>query len=1857
MRTSLSVLVLKRFIALLFFVGLPLMTVAQNVTVAGALVGNGTYPELNSAFTAINSGAQTGSTIVISIVNNTTESASAVLNANDWSSLTISPAGGATRTVTGNLPGYIIDLAGADNVTINGLNTGGNALIIENTSIGPSGTINFRDDASANTITNLTLRSSGNSNIFGNINFGAGLVTGNDNNIVSLTTLEGSGANFPATQIFSNGSATVGAENSGNTITNCNVSNFFSATIQSYGINITNTGNLSWTISNNRIYQTATRTYTTANTHFGITLSGGNSSITNNIVGFASNTGTGTYTMAGTIATRFIAIQAAVNNSSLTTVTGNTITAFALNTSSGATTTNGIFCGINITAGKVNVANNIIGATSGTGSIVTTSTTSGGLLVGINCQANTAGDSVFVNSNQIGACTNSGVTATVAGSITGINVSNVAQHVRILNNTIGNTTADNLRGGTLGLTTGSSIVTGINLPSMPVNPIVSNNTIRNLASYGTSTGGAVRGIGTAATTGNANSFTIENNTIENLITNNANTSVANGATGCHGIQIGVGTNNIVRGNVIRNLSNINTGATQSYVVGITNGNATNSIIEKNTIHSLTNAGTSTTATAPSAIVGILVRSGTTSVNIINNMISLGNGITNNNAIVGIQLNNGSTPDPLSNVYHNTINILGTVAAGAQPSFGICRTDFSATARTAAVDIRNNIVTNSRSGGTGQHFAIGNNFGAVTSSATGWGAGNSNNNVLNSNAGTIGFWTTAQTFAGWQAASVSDATSFSGITVNYVNPVTNLHLNMGVTPTVIESGGQTIASVTTDIDNEVRPGPAGSVNGGAFGPDLGADEFDGVYLDIQGPSITYTPFSFTCTTGDRILTATIVDFSGVPTSGGLQPRVYFRKNAGAWFSNQGTLTSGTGTNGTWNFTISSATMGGLIIGDVIQYYVIAQDVVANISSNPSAGLVASNVNTVTTPPTTPNSYSIAAVLSGTYTVGAAGTYPTLTSAVNAYNNSCLSGPVLFSLIDATYPSETFPIVITQNPDASSTNTLTIQPSSGNSASISGSSGVAILQISGGDYVTINGSNTNTTNSICPISTATRNLTITNTNTSTASAVVSINTTAAGNAATNNKVLNCIVIGNASTTTGVGINISGPTIGSGVGANGNNNNEVINNQVQQAQVGIFSAGVSISNKNLNNVYDLNELNSSGTLSIGRIGMLILFEDQPMIRSNKIGNIINTASTDVMGIALGSNTMSNTLTTGAEVTNAVVTGNTIDNLVQSGTYSSGGIVVASSTDTNFVSNNIINGVFCNGTAGDFAVGIFYGGGTGLLRAYHNTVNVTGATLTGASQPNMALGINGTTPNVDIRNNIFMCSGSNGFNGNTGIGVGYTGTTGAYANLLCNYNDIVVSGTNSSIGRTGSLGPAGIPRTTLLDWQTETGADANSATINPTFVGINDLHLIAGSNIGIENVGTPLALVTNDIDCDTRTLTPDLGADEVCFQPGIPLIIASVNPTCSGDTTIISISSGALNDAADWEWYSVSCGGTSIGSGDTIVVAPLSTTVYFVRAEGGCVIPTTCETITITVNPLPVVSYTATLNDTICAGDSIILEGTGANFYNWSGGVIDGLAFAPPSSASYIVTGVDLNGCLNIDTAIVTVNPLPSVSYSASPNDSICAGSSVTLAGTGANVYSWTGGISDGVSFAPASSGSYIVTGTDLNGCSNTDTAEIVVNPNPVVNLGADIIQPNPPAVLDAGSGFTSYLWSTSATSQTINVTTNGLYHVTVTNASGCTDSDTIQVTFTTGIQNSNGSPSIISLFPNPNDGVFNLYISNLVADDVIINMMDMNGKIVMVRNSFEVNGEYSTSFDISELGAGIYLMTITANGQTETLRIIKK
>ncbi len=164
--------------------------------------------------------------------------------------------------------------------------------------------------------------------------------------------------------------------------------------------------------------------------------------------------------------------------------------------------------------------------------------------------------------------------------------------------------------------------------------------------------------------------------------------------------------------------------------------------------------------------------------------------------------------------------------------------------------------------------------------------------------------------------------------------------------------------------------------------------------------------------------------------------------------------------------------------------------------------------------------------------------------------------------------------------------------------------------------------------------------------------------------------------------------------------------------------------------------------------------------------------------------------------------------------------------------------------------------------------------------------------------------------------------------------------------------------------------------------------------------------------------------------------------------------------------------------------------------------------DIVTVTVNPLPVVN--AGQDQTLCIGASTTLTATGGtgNTYSWNNGINDGVSFTPNTTQTYTVTAVDGNNCQNTDQVTVTVNPLPTINAGA--DQSICAGATIILTGSGGTTYTWTNGANNGQAFTPnVGSNTYTVTGTDANGCVNTDDITITVLPVPIADFTSDVTE----------------------------------------------------------------------------------------------------------------------------------------------------
>jgi len=225
------------------------------------------------------------------------------------------------------------------------------------------------------------------------------------------------------------------------------------------------------------------------------------------------------------------------------------------------------------------------------------------------------------------------------------------------------------------------------------------------------------------------------------------------------------------------------------------------------------------------------------------------------------------------------------------------------------------------------------------------------------------------------------------------------------------------------------------------------------------------------------------------------------------------------------------------------------------------------------------------------------------------------------------------------------------------------------------------------------------------------------------------------------------------------------------------------------------------------------------------------------------------------------------------------------------------------------------------------------------------------------------------------------------------------------------------------------------------------------------------------------------------------------------------------------------------------------------------GCGI-TTSLPVVVTVNDLPVVSLSGTPG--ICPSSSTtltaVVTGTG-NTFLWSNGNTSSTnVISVPGPVSVLVT--NSSGCktsANTTTFYVS-KPVPHILG----NTALCPGGSTDLnAGTGYSSYTWSNGQTGTAIISVNAPARYYVTVTNIYGCSGADTANVVQHATPVPFITGGLSLCAGPTTLNAGGGYSAYLWSTGETTQTINVNAAGNFAVTVTDIFGCTGSNSVSTT----------------------------------------------------------------------------------------------
>ncbi len=303
------------------------------------------------------------------------------------------------------------------------------------------------------------------------------------------------------------------------------------------------------------------------------------------------------------------------------------------------------------------------------------------------------------------------------------------------------------------------------------------------------------------------------------------------------------------------------------------------------------------------------------------------------------------------------------------------------------------------------------------------------------------------------------------------------------------------------------------------------------------------------------------------------------------------------------------------------------------------------------------------------------------------------------------------------------------------------------------------------------------------------------------------------------------------------------------------------------------------------------------------------------------------------------------------------------------------------------------------------------------------------------------------------------------------------------------------------------------------------------------------------------TASFGPDCEISQTYTAPSLPAVDAGVDvAVCTGDVTTLT-----ATGAATYSWDN------GLGSGNSHTVSPVSATTYTVigTAANGC---TGTDQVVVTVNSLPVI--TASPDISICNGSSSTISASGGTSYTWDNGLGSGSSHTvlPAATTTYTVTGTDANGCVNTDQVTVTVNPLPVIAASA--DSSICIGSSATISVSGGVSYTWDNGLGSGNAHtvSPAATTTYTVTGTDANGCMNTDQVTITVNPLPSIVASIDESICDQSSTIISASGGNSYSWNNglgSGSSHTVSPASTTTYTVTGTDVNGCINTDQVVIT----------------------------------------------------------------------------------------------
>lgn len=392
-------------------------------------------------------------------------------------------------------------------------------------------------------------------------------------------------------------------------------------------------------------------------------------------------------------------------------------------------------------------------------------------------------------------------------------------------------------------------------------------------------------------------------------------------------------------------------------------------------------------------------------------------------------------------------------------------------------------------------------------------------------------------------------------------------------------------------------------------------------------------------------------------------------------------------------------------------------------------------------------------------------------------------------------------------------------------------------------------------------------------------------------------------------------------------------------------------------------------------------------------------------------------------------------------------------------------------------------------------------------------------------------------------------------------------------------------------------------------------------------------------------------------CTAATSSILSVSAGTTCGTGSVVVS----GTTSAGNIYWYNSPTNGSYVSGSNSFTPTISSNTTYYAAPVdvNGCV-SATRTAVTATVIPVP--SVTAAIAASVCTGNSAVISATpSAGTINWYTGSITGTLLATGNSFTTPVQNASGNfvyyaeannqGCYYLPRTAVTVTVRPTPTITISGSTVICNGNSTTLTMGGSAITTWTwstGSTTNSILVSPTITTTYSINAQHFQGCSNSKTISVTVNPNPTVaaTSSSTLICTGNTATLSA-TGATTFSWNPgnlSGTLVAVSPTLSTTYTV-VGSTSGCTDTKTVSITVSacTGLNESGIENGTISVYPNPNTGTFNL----LITEEGIYTILNSIGQTV---KTIEIN-DNTQNVSVEGLSNGIYYVI----GKTSKMKIV--